>query len=709
MANYENLKTAIQSVIKTNGNEEITGAVMQSSLLSMINSFADGYLFKGVATPLTNAGTPDQNVFYIGGAGTYLNFGTAVTIPEDSVCVFKYNGSWTAEYFTVCVGDDVRILEGKTVPTIDMDFRKSYDERICTIAGLIKNDGTLIPTTAYGDLYKYSDKMPVMVGGEIICNGISADSNYAGLVLYDKNDAPVYICSGVSSCVIDTADYPSTEYFRVSINYYHGLLVDIIYQQTELLKKVVKDDAEITRLIDMDYNQVYDDSICVNYGILKPNGTIYVDEGAYGYNYKYSEKLFVPYGTKYIIIKNSFTLSSSWSGVNLYTEANGLIYAGGGDVIIDVSDYPSMNYFRVCCMINSNFNISFAYEKPELTIQLEKNERYLSLDNRREFPTSILTNEGLIRASGDLFYDTSHSYGGYYKFSDEIEIKEGDVSIYAFATQAKDNSWAGVALYDMGHNPLITFGGTVSIDLSLYPSARYVRFGGLAANYDVHMIVFMEHNEMADSLINIKNKWYGKKWVALGDSWTEGTNVEYNDSYVNVVSKKLGMNVTNLGVGGTGIAVFADNLTQQIANSADLITIWGSINDMAIGGENSGSLNDAPSASGTLVARWKYTIEKVLALAPSKRIVIIGCPIAFHSSWAGYSTYNSNGDTIEKSVMKIEEVSRHYGIPFIDMYHLSGFNSYNFNNRVFDADAVHPNRYGVERVSDILIRQLYTL
>ena len=33
MANYENLKSAIQQVVKTNGNNAITGALLQQSLL----------------------------------------------------------------------------------------------------------------------------------------------------------------------------------------------------------------------------------------------------------------------------------------------------------------------------------------------------------------------------------------------------------------------------------------------------------------------------------------------------------------------------------------------------------------------------------------------------------------------------------------------------------------------------------------------------
>lgn len=94
MANYANLKTAIQNVIKTNGNNEITGRLLQQSLLSMINSFGSGYQFIGVATPTTNPGSPDQKVFYIAnGKGTYTNFG-GVEVTEDDVVVLCWDSSW---------------------------------------------------------------------------------------------------------------------------------------------------------------------------------------------------------------------------------------------------------------------------------------------------------------------------------------------------------------------------------------------------------------------------------------------------------------------------------------------------------------------------------------------------------------------------------------------------------------------------------------
>ena len=93
MANYTTLKAAIQDVVKTNGNEEITGSLLQQSLLAMIDSLGVGFQFISVATPATNPGTPDQKVFYFAGPGTYPNFDNAI-IPDQNVGFLYYNGTW---------------------------------------------------------------------------------------------------------------------------------------------------------------------------------------------------------------------------------------------------------------------------------------------------------------------------------------------------------------------------------------------------------------------------------------------------------------------------------------------------------------------------------------------------------------------------------------------------------------------------------------
>lgn len=104
MANYSVLKAAVEAVVKTNGNEEITGANLQSTLEFIIDSLGAEYQFVGVATTSTSPGTPDENVAYIGGPGTYSNFGSSITVPIGSVCLFKYNGSWSRT--TILINDE---------------------------------------------------------------------------------------------------------------------------------------------------------------------------------------------------------------------------------------------------------------------------------------------------------------------------------------------------------------------------------------------------------------------------------------------------------------------------------------------------------------------------------------------------------------------------------------------------------------------------
>jgi hypothetical protein len=79
MADYAKLKDAITEVIKTNGNQEITGQILQNTLLSIVNVIGEERTFAGVATPDTNPGNPDQNVIWAATQkGTYTGFGNYV-------------------------------------------------------------------------------------------------------------------------------------------------------------------------------------------------------------------------------------------------------------------------------------------------------------------------------------------------------------------------------------------------------------------------------------------------------------------------------------------------------------------------------------------------------------------------------------------------------------------------------------------------------
>ena len=97
MANYQQLKAAIEAEIYNNGQGQITGAKLQDVLKSVVDALGEGYTYLGRATLTTVPVVTDGKVFYLTStAGTYTNFGNLV-VDSGSLTVLKYDGSWAAE------------------------------------------------------------------------------------------------------------------------------------------------------------------------------------------------------------------------------------------------------------------------------------------------------------------------------------------------------------------------------------------------------------------------------------------------------------------------------------------------------------------------------------------------------------------------------------------------------------------------------------
>ena len=89
MAGWTTLSNSIKSIIKSNNNQEINGSNLQSVLLSIVNSLGGNAQFVDIATPETNPGYPDYNVFYLATEpGTYSNF-DGLTVNKDEVVIFR--------------------------------------------------------------------------------------------------------------------------------------------------------------------------------------------------------------------------------------------------------------------------------------------------------------------------------------------------------------------------------------------------------------------------------------------------------------------------------------------------------------------------------------------------------------------------------------------------------------------------------------------
>lgn len=142
MADYATLKAAIRAVIYENGNQEITGSVMQATLLAMVNSLGAGYQFTGVATPSTDPGTPDARVFYLASAGTFPYFNNIV-VRDGEIGIIKSGTPWdlttikTVQYiddnnidFAISDGNGYRIVIFKNGHIVTKKFDSADLENV---------------------------------------------------------------------------------------------------------------------------------------------------------------------------------------------------------------------------------------------------------------------------------------------------------------------------------------------------------------------------------------------------------------------------------------------------------------------------------------------------------------------------------------------------------------------------------------------------
>lgn len=117
MANWSTLKAAIANIIKTNGNKEITGQLLQNVLNNIVSSVGENSAFAGIATTVTNPGVPDGNVFYLATeAGIYSNF-NGIEILSGEAAILEWRGSWVKK--TSGFATQEKLIETKPIILVD--------------------------------------------------------------------------------------------------------------------------------------------------------------------------------------------------------------------------------------------------------------------------------------------------------------------------------------------------------------------------------------------------------------------------------------------------------------------------------------------------------------------------------------------------------------------------------------------------------------
>lgn len=132
MGNYEELKASISSVIKTNGKQDITGELLQDTLLTIVSIIGSNATFAGVATPTTNPGTNDANIFYLAFEyGLYINF-NGIKIDNGVNVIYNKSGSWEHELVIIdCNKGKIQIYNG-TIRQSDGVYIKNETRRVVT-------------------------------------------------------------------------------------------------------------------------------------------------------------------------------------------------------------------------------------------------------------------------------------------------------------------------------------------------------------------------------------------------------------------------------------------------------------------------------------------------------------------------------------------------------------------------------------------------
>ena len=144
--NYQVLIDGVKAVIKQNGNEEITGDLLQQTLLAMISAFGVGYQFVGVATPDTLPGTPDARVCYLCvGAGNYANFGPQFVLDGTNIAICRFDTAWTNVLIDIPTKSSVVLIRDLASETGDSEVlamsQKAITDALATKVDKVEGKG----------------------------------------------------------------------------------------------------------------------------------------------------------------------------------------------------------------------------------------------------------------------------------------------------------------------------------------------------------------------------------------------------------------------------------------------------------------------------------------------------------------------------------------------------------------------------------------
>ena len=219
----------------------------------------------------------------------------------------------------------------------------------------------------------------------------------------------------------------------------------------------------------------------------------------------------------------------------------------------------------------------------------------------------------------------------------------------------------------------------------------------------------------------------GKRIAFLGDSITEGTGVTDIDNcrYDNRIARKYGLEaVFNYGIGGTRFAhqsrpsekprydLCFCGRAYNIDPSADIIVVYGGVNDYIHGDAYFGTMEDRTPE--TFCGATYFLMTLLRELYPHRPVVFM---TPAHCNFKGVSDREPSSRPVKRDARPLFEYvevvkarGKELGIPVLDMFENLGIDPNNEEQKAsLTVDGLHFNDEGHRYIADALGRFLESL
>ena len=330
-----------------------------------------------------------------------------------------------------------------------------------------------------------------------------------------------------------------------------------------------------------------------------------------------------------------------------------------------------------------------------------------------------------IRTTGSLV----GGLGGNFFVTDYMAVVPSGSVVTSQVTVNNGDPTYGWVFYDINKNyisgtPSLGIGNPVAVP----SNAFYVRISfdsGINSGLQICAAATLAPSlaSQVTAITNAARPCSTKKWMPFGDSISAifnpgyatavvantGLTVPYQDARGGRTTQFVFENYSNNPATGIGLGGFfgingspaaqqptlpyswspAGNTLAQDLAQIDVVTVYLGTNDGTLS-TNLGALGDPNSQTGSYYSILRYAIEGFLVAKPGLQLL-----------WVGPYQNNDSGGQTSVIAAAQQNICASYGIPYLNLCHLSGINTLNIG-AFTGGDDIHPNNLGLAMLSRLV-------